>query len=59
MPLPVVSTINYRPGQTRANNAIVFLGTDGAFSVRCAQAAGSAHFLLDINGYFAVTAVTP
>lgn len=55
--LPLVSTINYRPGQTRANNAIVLLGVEGAFSVRCEQATGSAHILLDVNGYFAVTPV--
>ena len=27
--IPLVSTINYRPGQTRANNAIVPLGALG------------------------------
>jgi hypothetical protein len=51
-PLPPVSTLNYRAGQTRANNAIVTLGTDGAIDVICAQVAGTAHFIIDVNGYF-------
>jgi murein DD-endopeptidase MepM/ murein hydrolase activator NlpD len=51
-PLPPVSTINYRAGQTRANNAIVLLGTDGTLSVACGQATGTTHFILDVNGYF-------
>lgn len=52
-PLPLVSTINYRAGQTRANNAIVVLGPGGDFVVRCAQVSGTTHFILDVNGYFA------
>ena len=48
----VVSDINYLPGQTRANNAIVKLSNSGALAVRCAQASGTAHFLLDVNGYY-------
>jgi hypothetical protein len=51
-PLPAVSTINYSPGQTRANNAIVPLGPGGTLDVYCGQAAGTIHFILDINGYF-------
>ncbi len=51
-PQPLVSTINYRAGQTRANNAIVRLGADGTISVACGQASGTTHFILDINGYF-------
>lgn len=51
--LPVASTINYRAGQTRANNAIVPLGTNGTVSVFCGLPAGNTtHFLLDVNGYF-------
>jgi hypothetical protein len=49
---PGVSTINYRLGQTRANNAIVGLGLSGEISVRCVQTAGTAHLVLDVNGYF-------
>ena len=51
-PLPLVSAINYRAGQTRANNAVASLGTGGAVSVRCDQAAGTVQFILDVNGYF-------
>ncbi len=52
LPPPLVSTINYRAGQTRANNAILVLGTAGDFVVSCAQASGTVDFILDVNGYF-------
>ena len=39
--LPLVSTLNWRPGQTRANNAGVPLGPSG-----------TVHFIIDVNGYF-------
>jgi glucose/arabinose dehydrogenase len=51
-PPPLVSTINYRPGQTRANNAVLPLGANGDFNVLCIQASGAVHFLLDVNGYY-------
>ena len=51
-PLPLVSTINYGAGQTRANNATVLLGPGGTVTVRSAQATGTVHFLLDVNGYY-------
>jgi len=51
-PLPTVSTVNYGAGQTRGNNAIVPLSALGDLVVRCAQASGTAHFILDVNGYF-------
>lgn len=51
-PAPLVSTINYRPGQTRANNAVLPLGVNGDFSVLCIQASGAVHFILDVNGYY-------
>jgi hypothetical protein len=50
-PLPLASTINYRAGQTRANNAIVLMGANGTLSVACGQATGTTHFILDVNGY--------
>jgi hypothetical protein len=50
--LPLFSSINYATGQTRASNAIVTLNPSGAFSVRCSQASGTVHFILDVNGYF-------
>jgi hypothetical protein len=52
IPLPLVSTINYVPGVTRANNAIVPLSELGEMAVRCSQASGTMHFILDVNGYF-------
>jgi hypothetical protein len=50
--VPLVSTINYRLGQTRANNAIVTLGATGGLEVFCGQATGTVHLVLDTNGYF-------
>ncbi len=52
-PRPLTSTINYRTGQTRGNNAVVALGEDGlgSLEVRC-DSAGTVQFILDINGYF-------
>jgi len=49
--LPNVSVINYRQGQTRANNAVIPLG-NGSLAVFCGQASGTTHFLIDVNGYF-------
>jgi hypothetical protein len=51
-PLPVASSVNYVAGQTRANNAIVPLNGLGELAVHCSQASGTAHFILDVNGYF-------
>jgi hypothetical protein len=52
IPAPLVSAINYVPGLTRANNAIVPLSELGEMGVRCSQASGTVHFILDVNGYF-------
>jgi hypothetical protein len=51
LPMPTVSVINYKAGQTRANNANVSLGGSGEIAVRCDQASGSVHFILDVTGY--------
>jgi hypothetical protein len=51
-PVPFVSSINYAPGQTRANNAVAPLSASGELAVFCGQASGSVHFILDVNGYF-------
>jgi hypothetical protein len=48
-PAPSVSAINFRAGQTRANNAIVPLGPGGTVAV---VSAAPTHFILDVNGYF-------
>jgi subtilisin len=51
--LPSTTTINYRAGQTRTNNAIIALGGGGGVAVRSGQPSGTVHFILDVNGYFA------
>ena len=50
--IPLVSSINYRAGQTRANNATLPLGVGGSVAVFCAQGAGSVQLILDVNGYY-------
>lgn len=47
-----VSTMNFSPGQTRANNAIIVLGARGTLAVTSGQGSGTVHFILDTNGYF-------
>jgi len=49
---PTTSSINFRPGQTRANNAIVTLGPAGDILVRTGMASGSVQVILDVDGYF-------
>jgi hypothetical protein len=50
--LPLTSTINFAASVTRANNAVIPLGTAGEVAVLCAMPAGSADFVLDVTGYF-------
>ena len=50
--VPGVSNVNFRTGQTRANNAIVPLSAGGTLSVTDGQSSGTTHFILDVNGYF-------
>jgi hypothetical protein len=50
--LPLVSVMNWRPGQTRANNAIVSLPPSGDIVAHVDQASGSVHFIIDVAGYF-------
>jgi hypothetical protein len=50
--LPLFSTINYGAGQTRANNAVLSLGAAGDLAIHCGQATGTAHVIVDVNGYF-------
>ncbi len=52
---PLASTINFRPGIVRANNAVVPLGIDGQISVQCDMpvgSTGSTGFFFDVYGYF-------
>jgi len=48
----VQGTIDFTPLVTRANNAVVQLGTEGKIAVQCSMPAGSTHFVLDVSGYF-------
>jgi hypothetical protein len=53
--VPATSTANFTAGQTRANNAILPLATNGQGSLRARAilaGAGQVHLLLDVNGYF-------
>jgi hypothetical protein len=50
-PAPLVSSLNYATGQTRGNNAIAPLSSGGQMAVRCAPS-GTAHVIVDVNGYF-------
>ena len=47
---PGNSTLNYRTGKTRANNAVVTLSGDGRLSVF--NLGSTAHFIVDVTGYF-------
>jgi hypothetical protein len=47
--------VNFAAGRSRANNAIVPLGSGGRIEVRCdmpAGSTGSTHFVFDVAGYF-------
>jgi hypothetical protein len=48
---PLMSNINFTPGVTRANNAIVLLATNGGTINVKNGSPGSVHFVLDVNGY--------
>jgi hypothetical protein len=52
IPAPLASTINFRAGQIRANNAILGLSTFGDLRVLCEIPSGFAHVILDVTGYF-------
>jgi hypothetical protein len=50
---PGTSTVNFAAGQTRANNAIVGLATNGAGTIAVKnRAVAAVHLVLDVNGYF-------
>jgi subtilisin family serine protease len=52
---PPTNTVSFAAGQTRTNNAVLRLGTDGTGTL-AALASGAAglqvHLILDVNGYF-------
>jgi PKD repeat protein len=47
-----VSRINFKNGQTRANNAVLELGASGNVSVVCQIPSGKVQVILDVNGYY-------
>ena len=49
--LPLASTINYGPHQTRANNLVVNVNASVQLAVRCDQASGTVHLIVDVAGY--------
>ncbi|MEO8053760.1 MAG: hypothetical protein ABI768_01305 [Acidobacteriota bacterium] len=52
-PVPVASTVSFRTGRTRANNAIVKIAADGSGTLGVSNgAAGPVQFIVDVNGYF-------
>ncbi len=50
--VPLVSSINYKAGQTRSNNAVVPLSALGELAAYLDQVSGTAHLIIDVNGYF-------
>jgi hypothetical protein len=50
-PSPLVSTLNYVAGMSRANNAVAPLNASGQMAVLCSPS-GTTHVIVDVNGYF-------
>jgi len=50
---PLSSSLNFSPGQVRANNAVLVLATDGSARLTVFNGSnGTTHFILDVNGTF-------
>lgn len=49
---PVSTSLQFSAATTRANNAVLLLAADGTGFKVLNSSAGSAHFILDVNGYF-------
>jgi hypothetical protein len=49
---PFASALNFRPGQTRANSAVIGLTAVGGVTVGAGQFSGSVHVVVDVSGYF-------
>lgn len=49
---PLASTINFRAGQTRANNAVIPISPHGDLGIQCSMPSGAVHVILDVFGYF-------
>jgi hypothetical protein len=55
LPKPPTSTINFTAGQTRANNGVLALATDGSGVLAAdgfVTGAGTVHLIVDVTGYF-------
>jgi hypothetical protein len=50
--LPNTSTVNYRAGQTRSENAVLPLGPGGLIGAHSNQPSGTVQLILDVTGYF-------
>jgi hypothetical protein len=50
--MPRASTLNFVPGRTRANNAIIPMAAGGHVLVFSGQVAGTTHLIIDVTGYF-------
>jgi hypothetical protein len=50
--IPSTSTLNYTAGLTLGNNAVIPVNAVGELAVYCAQGSGTAHVIIDVNGYF-------
>jgi hypothetical protein len=46
------STLNYGPGQVRANSSVIALDDGGTLALRATQATGTTHVIVDVSGYF-------
>jgi hypothetical protein len=50
---PTVISISFAKGQTRASNLILRLASDGSGTISVQNySGGTAHFILDVSGYF-------
>ena len=49
---PSTSSVNFRAGQTRANNVLAAVGSGGSISLHSDQGIGGVHVIVDVNGYF-------
>jgi hypothetical protein len=50
---PLVSNISFNAGQTRANNSVLSLSSDGTGRVNVVNGSGgTVHVVIDVNGYF-------
>jgi hypothetical protein len=50
--MPPTSAINFKATRARANNAQVTLSPTGSISTFLGTATGTAHFILDVVGYW-------